>query len=192
MRRWGSLSILGLFMMTGVALGQTPTAPRPAPPAPIAPQPSGPFAKLSPGNQKIAQALCNVQTNGCTPATLNSIAAAKLGGKGWGEIFHEMKAQGLVQGKTLGQVVRGFEQHQRTPGATTTTGRGRTQEFGDKGNAEGALRGSSAAVESGSSRGHGVGGEAAGMGGGHATRGEAAGMGGGAGHLGGHGGGRGR
>lgn len=193
-RRWGMLSILGLFVATGVALAQTPTTPKPTTPV---------FDKLSPGNQKIAQALCNAQKSGCTPSALDNIAATKLGGKGWGEIFHEMKAQGLVQGKNLGQVVREFEHQQRTPptsGATTTRGSGRTLEVGEKGNAEGAVskgkdipeRGSSGAVESGSSRGHGVGSEAAGMGGGHAIGGGAAGMGGGAGHLGGHGGGRGR
>lgn len=93
----------------------------------------GAFAKLSPGNQKIARALFEAQQRSGTSPTstqpttqttsstttvpsgsssttsttlsLDDIAAMKQSGKGWGEIFHEMKAQGLVQAKNLGQLV---------------------------------------------------------------------------------------
>jgi hypothetical protein len=73
---------------------------------------SGAFDKLSPGDQKIAQALFEAQkTNGgTTPLTLEQIAAKKKH-TGWGEVFKQMKAQGLVTDKNLGQTVSNFEHH---------------------------------------------------------------------------------
>jgi hypothetical protein len=90
----------------------------------------GSFQSLSPGNQKIAQALFEAQTTptattgtggttgttgtggttatGPTPLTLDQIAALK-GTTGWGHVFTQMRAQGLVQQKNLGQVVSGYE-----------------------------------------------------------------------------------
>jgi hypothetical protein len=75
---------------------------------------TGAFAQLSPGNQKIAQALFEAQTkstapNAPKPLTLDEIAAKKQGHEGWGEVFKDMKAQGLVTQKNLGQVVKSFE-----------------------------------------------------------------------------------
>ena len=81
---------------------------------------TGAFAQLSPGNQKIAQALFEAQTtstapNAPKPLTLDEIAAKKRGHEGWGEVFKDMKAQGLVTEKNLGQVVKTFErQHHET------------------------------------------------------------------------------
>ena len=76
---------------------------------------TGAFDKLSPGDQKIARALFEAQpttqtTNGATPLTLDQIAAKKKH-TGWGEIFKQMKAQGLVTDKNLGQAVSNFERH---------------------------------------------------------------------------------
>jgi hypothetical protein len=73
---------------------------------------TGAFDKLSPGDQKIARALFEAQkTNGGTaPLTLDQIAARKQH-TGWGEIFKQMKAQGLVTDKNLGEVVSNFEHH---------------------------------------------------------------------------------
>jgi len=74
---------------------------------------TGAFDKLSPGDQKIARALFEAQkTNGgTTPLTLNQIAAKKKGHAGWGEVFKQMKAQGLVTDKNLGEAVSSFEHH---------------------------------------------------------------------------------
>jgi hypothetical protein len=73
---------------------------------------AGAFEKLSPGDQKIARALFEAQTTsgGATPLTLDQIAAKKKH-TGWGEIFKQMKAQGLVTDKNLGQAVSTFERH---------------------------------------------------------------------------------
>jgi hypothetical protein len=73
---------------------------------------TGAFAQLSPGNQKIAQALFEAQpTNAPKTLTLDQIAAMKQGHEGWGEVFKAMKAQGLLTQKNLGQVVSSFERH---------------------------------------------------------------------------------
>src|SRR5207245_7891468 len=73
---------------------------------------TGAFEKLSPGDQKIARALFEAQTTsgGATPLTLDQIAAKKKH-TGWGEIFKQMKVQGLVTDRNLGQVVSNFERH---------------------------------------------------------------------------------
>jgi hypothetical protein len=73
---------------------------------------TGAFDKLSPGDQKIARALFEAQSTsgGTTPLTLDQIAAKKKH-TGWGEIFKQMKAQGLVTDKNLGQAVSNFEHH---------------------------------------------------------------------------------
>ena len=73
---------------------------------------TGAFDKLSPGDQKIARALFEAQqTNGgTTPLTLDQIAAKKKH-TGWGEVFKQMKAQGLVKDKNLGEAVSSFERH---------------------------------------------------------------------------------
>ena len=77
---------------------------------------TGAFDKLSPGDQKIARALFEAQSTtpsksgAATPLTLDQIAAKKQH-TGWGEIFKQMKAQGLVTDKNLGQVVSNFERH---------------------------------------------------------------------------------
>jgi hypothetical protein len=73
---------------------------------------TGAFDKLSPGDQKIALALFEAQktTGGTTPLTRDQIAAKKKH-TGWGEVFKQMKAQGLVTDKNLGQAVSNFEHH---------------------------------------------------------------------------------
>ena len=72
---------------------------------------TGAFAQLSPGQQNIAQALFEAQPKDAPKRlTLDQIAAMKQGHKGWGEVFKDMKAQGLLTQKNLGQVVKSFEQ----------------------------------------------------------------------------------
>jgi len=71
-------------------------------------QNQGAFDKLSQGNQKIVDALFAAEQNNpnnTKPLSRDDIAAMKQDGKGWGEVFKSMKAQGLVQEKNLGQVI---------------------------------------------------------------------------------------
>jgi len=99
----------------------------------------GAYAKLSPGNAKIARALYEAQvtptpttgsasrttttsstaTSTTTPKTLDQIAAMKANGQGWGQIFQTMKAQGLVIDKNLGQVVSRYQHRSSTSGVVT-------------------------------------------------------------------------
>lgn len=87
----------------------------------------GAYAKLSPGNAKIARALFEAQVSTTPPPpaatapkalTVDQIAAMKQG-QGWGQVFSAMKAQGLVLDKSLGQVVSRY-QHRMNGGAVTT------------------------------------------------------------------------
>lgn len=144
MRKLVTLTAASLLLSTTLASAQT-AEPTPTPTdtsgttAPTTSTNDGAFAALSPGNQKIARALFEVQkapaptepapggtTTGGTGTstggtgtsstattttdsrwTLDQIAAAKQSGQGWGNIFKEMKAEGLVEAKNLGQVVSG-------------------------------------------------------------------------------------
>ncbi len=93
---------------------------------------AGAFEQLSPGNQKITQALFGAQQVGPESESawnLDQIAGAKQSGLGWGEVFTQMQSQGLIQEKNLGQVVSKFE-HQKhilsaSSGVVITTGSGR-------------------------------------------------------------------
>src|SRR3990167_9125961 len=117
------------------ALAQSPapsgttTAPSGTTTTPPAPSP---YESLSPGNQKIVRALFEAQTTATTPTgttgtstapktlTLDEIAAMKQSGQGWGNVFKDMKAQGLVQDKNLGQVVSRYSQRRPSHGSVTT------------------------------------------------------------------------
>ncbi|MBI3016058.1 MAG: hypothetical protein HYY65_13590 [Candidatus Tectomicrobia bacterium] len=86
----------------------------------------GTFDSLPPGEQKIADALFNAQVTNSTegsptPLTRDDIATMKQSGKGWGEIFQEMKSQGLVQEKNLGRVVSGSAREHRGASSATRT-----------------------------------------------------------------------
>lgn len=94
------VALLALWLMPASAWAQTTGA--------------GAFAQLSPGEQKITRALFEAQTtstapNAPKPLTLDQIATKKQGHEGWGEVFKDMKARGLVTEKNLGQVVKSFE-----------------------------------------------------------------------------------
>lgn len=91
----------------------------------------GSFDSLSPGNQKIANALFSAQnTTGMnqTPLTRDQIADLKKT-EGWGQVFKQMKSQGLVQSKNLGQVVssHNHQQHAVRTTARSTTMTSRTR-----------------------------------------------------------------
>jgi hypothetical protein len=83
---------------------------------------TGAFQNLSPGGQKIAQSLFDSQhpPTGTKALTLDQIAALK-GKEGWGRVFKEMKSDGLVQAKNLGQVVSGHAKTTQTTSSTGTT-----------------------------------------------------------------------
>ena len=71
----------------------------------------GQTTKLSPGDQKLAQALFEAQTkskSGVQPLTRDQIVAMKSQ-KGWGDVFKDMKSKGLVTQRNLGQVVSEFD-----------------------------------------------------------------------------------
>jgi len=148
--------------------------------AQIAPPPNaaGAYQKLSPGNQKVARALFEAQNtspmptttkagsktapaptssaaagsaNGPKPFTLDQIAAMKQGGTGWEQVFRQMRAQGLITDKNMGQVVTRYNHTSRPPSASVvTTG-------GDAGSPDGAQvvpgRGSAALAGSGTQSG---------------------------------------
>lgn len=182
---WFTLALLGIFLTTGIAIAQTTSPPRTTATATTASN-AGAFDKLSPGGQKIARALFDAQqtstpSSGTTstaskPLSLDDIAAMKQSGQGWGQIFHNLKAQGLVQEKNLGQVVSKFSRQSAPSGTTITSGTGRTRVeggagFGHSGKASsgddspGAASGSAGSAAGGSNAsGHAGGGAAHGVG----------------------------
>ena len=102
----------------------------------------GTFDKLSPGNQKIVNALCNAQQGGCptssggTTLTKDQIAVMKQH-KGFGVIFKDMQKNGQIPPdvKNLGELVSGkYHPQSATSGGTTiTSGSGRSQVVGNQG-----------------------------------------------------------
>lgn len=99
------------------------------------------FDQLSPGNQRIVESLFEGQSisgDGTGEAwTLDKISAAKQDGQGWGQIFKQMKSEGLIEAKNLGQLVSAHSKASRAAprsgsGSATviTTGTGRTASFG--------------------------------------------------------------
>lgn len=133
------LSVLAIIATTG-AQAQT---------KPAAPAPSSAYDRLSLGNQKVASALYQAQTPmmGTTarPFSLEQIAAKRRSGQGWGQIFRELRAQGLVHERTLGQVVaRYLQTTDAAPSVVsidTGGGRSRELESGSNGHASGAAPG---------------------------------------------------
>jgi len=87
---------------------------------PAPPPASHAYDKLSLGNQKVASALYQAQSSkaatikgsGSSPAprplSLEEISIRRRTGQTWGQIFRDMKAQGLVHERTLGQVVANY------------------------------------------------------------------------------------
>lgn len=101
-----------------------------------APGTTGAFQNLSPGQQKIARSLFEAQqpsATGPAPLSLDQIAAMKQG-TGWGQVFKQMKSEGLVgDAKNLGQVVSGHvmaHDTSTTTVATTSTSTGVTTASG--------------------------------------------------------------
>ena len=81
------------------------------------------FDALSAGDRKIARALFLAQhptANGPAPLSLNQIADLKTSSS-WAKVFKQMQAGGLVQAKSLGQVVEGYEHQRRTERRDSTS-----------------------------------------------------------------------
>jgi hypothetical protein len=128
----------GLMLMASAALAETKSGS------------PGSFSDLSPGNQNIARALFYAQhpaPNGPQPLSMNQIAALK-GHEGWGEVFKQMKAEGLVNQKNLGEVVSSYEHHIHDTHAVSSNGR------------TAVTTGNGRAFASGSDNGHGNAGKA--------------------------------
>jgi hypothetical protein len=170
MRQRLFLALLGTLLSAGIAAAQTGT---PTPPpttttgtgttttsggGTTTTDPNkGAFDKLSPGNQKIAQALYDAQRNSDVPPdqrlSRDDIAAMKRDGKGWGNVFKTLKEKGLVTEKNLGQVVSRSQHQQRgittrRPDAASGSGSGKT----------GTTSGGSASSATSATRGRGQGG----------------------------------
>ena len=123
-------SVIGIVAL-GLATGSVAYAQKPASTT------TGAFDKLSTGNQKVASALFQAQSGSTsTPLTLDEIAARKQSGKGWGEVFKSMQAQGLVQEKNLGQVVSKYD-HSTKGVVTTASGRVVSDQTSNATNAKG-------------------------------------------------------
>lgn len=136
---WMPSIVVAITLAAGIAAAQSP------PP----PAPGGAFESLSPGNQKIALAIFDSERRAgpsasTKPLSLDQIAQMKQGGKGWGEVFKEMKSQGLVQDRNLGQAVS--HQSRGGGGATATrteitTASGKTVIVGGHERSDAALSG---------------------------------------------------
>jgi hypothetical protein len=103
----------GLMLMASAALAETKSSG------------TSTFNSLSPGNQNIARALFYAQhpaPNGPQPLSMNQIAALK-GEEGWGDVFKQMKAEGLVNEKNLGVVISSYQHHRHDTHATSSGGR---------------------------------------------------------------------
>lgn len=134
-RKWTGVRLVVVLFAAGLLAAQVTTSQ------------AADFDRLSPGDQKIAEALFEAQASSTAsasqPLSLEQIAAMKLRGEGWGEIFQQMKAQGQVQATNLGRVVSEFNERHRTPRARTGTSAGSrgggTPAVGAQGRTEGSV-----------------------------------------------------
>jgi hypothetical protein len=101
--------VLMLVAATGIAEAQSKPATQPEV---VSTPPASAFASLSQGNKRIATALFEAQNttaSGATPMTLEQIAHERRSGRKWGDVFQDMKSQGLIQAETLGQVLGRYD-----------------------------------------------------------------------------------
>src|SRR5574342_883729 len=140
---WIASIVVAITLAAGIAAAQ-------APPPPAA---GGPYESLSPGNQKIANAIFDAQQpagpSGPTkPLSLDEIATMKQGGttgggKGWGVVWNNMRSKGLVQGN-LGQAVSQSNHAGKSwssTGTEITTASGRTMTVGGRERSNAAVSG---------------------------------------------------
>jgi hypothetical protein len=104
------LGVLMLVAATGTA-AEAQSKPETQPEVVSTPSASA-FAALSQGNKRIATALFEAQSttaSGATLMTLEQIAQEHRSGRKWGDVFRDMKSQGLIQAETLGQVLGRYD-----------------------------------------------------------------------------------
>ena len=109
----GNLTALMLF---GAVLGASP--------APAQPPVEGAYERLSPGHQQVARALFEAQMvpgptakRGARMLTLDEIAVRKQSGEGWGRIFNDMQARGLVRERSMLDLLARHERAQASTAA---------------------------------------------------------------------------
>ena len=90
-----------------------------APAGPTAEPPPGDGSAETPGEATNGTSDTLLAAGATAPWTLDRIATAKAGGQGWGEIFHQMQADGVITARNLGQVVS--EHHHRMHFGTSTS-----------------------------------------------------------------------
>jgi len=107
-----SVAVLGVFMLaTAVATSAEAQSKSATQPEMVSVPSRTAFESLSPGNKRIATALFEAQDTaaGAVPMTLEQIAQERRSGRKWGDVFQAMKAQGLIQAETLGQVLGRYD-----------------------------------------------------------------------------------
>ena len=103
---------LGVLMLVAAPATDARAQSKPASqPEVVSTPPAGAFASLSQGNKRIATALFEAQntTSGVTTMTLEQIAQENRSGRKWGDVFRDMKSQGLIEAETLGQVLGRYD-----------------------------------------------------------------------------------
>ena len=106
-------AVLGVFMLaTAMAASAEAQSKSVTQPEVVSVPSQSAFESLSAGNKRIATALFEAQDTaaaGAVPMTLEQIAQERRSGRKWGDVFQAMKAQGLIQAETLGQVLGRYD-----------------------------------------------------------------------------------
>jgi hypothetical protein len=144
-----SAAALALALLATVSHAQTTTTPGTTPT--VSDPATGSFAKLSPGNQRIATAIFEAQKAEQETLTLDQIAHRKLHDRqGWGVIYRDLQQRGLVSEKNVGQAMKAF--NDRHPAVMTAGAAGVGPSVGRD-----LVRGGGPGGPSGSTGGHGLG-----------------------------------
>ena len=107
--------IAGALLLAIAVIASADTTPPP-------PTARSAYAMLSPGDQKIARALFKAQTSTAPKTvTLDEIAAMNTSGPGWGQVFDQMEAQGLLQLEHLAQAIARNSHSTKRPRSRSTT-----------------------------------------------------------------------
>ena len=106
-------AMLGVLMLTAATGATAEAQSKPATQPEVVSTPSSSaYAALSQGNKRIATALFEAQSttaSGVTAMTLELIAQEYRSGRKWGDVFRDMKSQGLIEAETLGQVLGRYD-----------------------------------------------------------------------------------
>ena len=116
-----ALSFIGVVLFAGpdrVNGGELPNQTEKLTPV-VTAAPARGMESLSPGNRLIALALFNAQKattiTGHQAWSLDRFVTARAEGRNWGEVFAQLKRDGLVEAETLGQVVTWYQYHNVAP-----------------------------------------------------------------------------